>query len=425
MIELKNVTKKYGDFTAVDDISFIVAKGEVCVLIGPSGCGKSTTLKMINRMLEPNNGEIFVNARNVADFKPELLRRQIGYVIQYIGLFPHMTVSANIGIVPRLLSWNREIIEKRVDELLNLIGLDPAKYSEKYPHELSGGEAQRIRLASQIGSRLVGVLYILDEPSIGLHQRDNRKLLDMLGRLRDLGNTVIVVEHDEDVIGHADHIIDIGPAAGAHGGEVVATGSVKDICDCERSITGRYLSGRSRIELPATRRKYNMRNCLEVKQAEENNLKNIDVKFPVGVFTCVTGVSGSGKSTLVTEILLKSLKRRLYNSREKPGKHKRVLGSSHIDKVIEIDQSPIGRTPRSNPVTYTGVFDLVRQLFALTREAKIRGYKPGRFSFNVKGGRCEHCQGQGTKKIEMHYTGDHFRRAENYIRIIDELRKEP
>ncbi|KKK63923.1 hypothetical protein LCGC14_2989390, partial [marine sediment metagenome] len=251
------------------------------------------------------------------------------------------------------------------------------------------------------------------------------RLLGILKRLRDIGNTVIVVEHDEDVIGHADHIIDIGPAAGAHGGEVVATGSVKDICDCERSITGRYLSGRSRIELPATRRKYNMRNCLEVKQAEENNLKNIDVKFPVGVFTCVTGVSGSGKSTLVTEILLKSLKRRLYNSREKPGKHKRVLGSSHIDKVIEIDQSPIGRTPRSNPVTYTGVFDLVRQLFALTREAKIRGYKPGRFSFNVKGGRCEHCQGQGTKKIEMHYTGDHFRRAENYIRIIDELRKEP
>ena len=271
---------------------------------------------------------------------------------------------------------------------------------------MSGGEAQRIRLATQVGSGLVGCCYVLDEPTIGLHRRDNDRLLGILKRLRDIGNTVIVVEHDEDVIGHADHVIDVGPAAGAHGGEVVATGSVKDICDCERSITGRYLSGRSRIELPATRRKYNMRNCLEVKQAEENNLKNLDVKFPVGVFTCVTGVSGSGKSTLVTEILLKSLKRRLYNSREKPGKHKRVLGSSHIDKVIEIDQSPIGRTPRSNPVTYTGVFDLVRQLFALTREAKIRGYKPGRFSFNVKGGRCEHCQGQGTKKIEMHFLPD-------------------
>ena len=271
---------------------------------------------------------------------------------------------------------------------------------------MSGGEVQRIRLATQVGSGLVGCCYVLDEPTIGLHRRDNDRLLGILRRLTDIGNTVIVVEHDEDVIYHADHIIDIGPAAGAHGGEIIATGSVKDICKCDRSITGKYLSGESRIELPGARRKYNLRNCVEVKQACENNLKSIDVKFPIGVFTCVTGVSGSGKSTLVTEILLKSLKRRLYSSREKPGKHKSVLGISHVDKVIEINQSPIGRTPRSNPATYTGVFDLIRQLFAMTREAKIRGYKPGRFSFNVKGGRCEHCQGQGTRKIEMHFLPD-------------------
>ena len=271
---------------------------------------------------------------------------------------------------------------------------------------LSGGEAQRIRLATQVGSGLVGCCYVLDEPTIGLHRRDNERLMGILRRLTDIGNTVIVVEHDEDVIRSADHIIDIGPAAGAHGGELVVVGSVADVCKCPRSITGQYLSGASRIELPAARRKYSLKNCIEVKQAEENNLKSINVKFPVGVLTCVTGVSGSGKSTLVTEILLKSMKRRLYSSRDKPGRHKTILGVSRIDKVIEIDQSPIGRTPRSNPATYTSVFDLVRQLFALTREAKIRGYKPGRFSFNVRGGRCEHCQGQGTKKIEMHFLPD-------------------
>ncbi|MCF7955055.1 MAG: excinuclease ABC subunit UvrA [Phycisphaerae bacterium] len=271
---------------------------------------------------------------------------------------------------------------------------------------MSGGEAQRIRLATQVGSGLVGCCYVLDEPTIGLHRRDNDRLLEILKTLRDIGNTVIVVEHDEDVMQSADYIIDIGPYAGKHGGEVVVAGSYQDVCDCKRSITGKYLSGTNRIELPLKRRKYNLRNCVEVKQAEENNLKCIDVKFPIGVFTCVTGVSGSGKSTLVTEILHKALKRRIYGSKDRPGKHKSLLGISHIDKIIEIDQSPIGKTPRSNPATYTGVFDLIRQLFAITREAKIRGYKPGRFSFNVKGGRCEHCQGQGTKKIEMHFLPD-------------------
>jgi excinuclease ABC subunit A len=277
---------------------------------------------------------------------------------------------------------------------------------------ISGGEAQRIRLATQVGSGLVGCCYVLDEPTIGLHRRDNDRLLTILKKLRDIGNTVMVVEHDEDVIAEADHIIDIGPGAGDHGGEVLVEGSLEDVIACQRSITGRYLGGRNKIELPGKRRRALMRNSVEVKGARQNNLKNINVKFPVGVFTCVTGVSGSGKSTLVTEILLKGLKRRLHGSRERPGEHKRILGSSLIDKVIEIDQSPIGRTPRSNPATYTGVFDLIRKLFSMTREAKIRGYKPGRFSFNVKGGRCEHCQGQGTKKIEMHFLPDVFVQCE-------------
>jgi excinuclease ABC subunit A len=271
---------------------------------------------------------------------------------------------------------------------------------------LAGGEAQRIRLATQVGSGLVGVCYVLDEPTIGLHKRDNSRLLGILKRLSKLGNTVLVVEHDEDIIKSADHIIDIGPAAGAHGGELVVQGSYEMIVGCPRSLTGEYLSGRKRIAMPMKRRSYNLRRYIEVKSAAENNLKNIDVKFPLGVFICVTGVSGSGKSTLVSQILLRALRRRLYGSREKPGKHKTILGASQIDKVIEIDQSPIGKTPRSNPATYTGVFDLIRKLLSMTREAKIRGYKSGRFSFNVKGGRCEDCRGQGTKKIEMHFLPD-------------------
>ncbi|TKJ39327.1 MAG: excinuclease ABC subunit A [Planctomycetes bacterium B3_Pla] len=271
---------------------------------------------------------------------------------------------------------------------------------------LAGGEAQRIRLATQVGSGLVGVCYVLDEPTIGLHKRDNDRLLGILRRLSRSGNTVIVVEHDEDIIQSADHIVDIGPAAGAHGGEIVVEGGLSDVTDCEQSLTGDYLSGRKSIELPVKRRRYNLRKCIEVKGATQNNLKNIDVKFPIGVFTCVTGVSGSGKSTLVSDILLKALKRRLYQSRGKPGAHRTVVGTSQIDKVIEIDQSPIGKTPRSNPATYTGAFDVIRKLFSMTREAKIRGYKPGRFSFNVKGGRCEYCKGQGTRKIEMHFLPD-------------------
>ncbi|MGE4286391.1 MAG: excinuclease ABC subunit UvrA [Phycisphaerae bacterium] len=271
---------------------------------------------------------------------------------------------------------------------------------------LSGGEAQRIRLATQVGSGLVGCCYVLDEPTIGLHRRDNERLIKILRRLADIGNTVLVVEHDEDVIDEADHIIDIGPAAGIYGGKLVAQGTLDDIKQAHGSITGHYLSGQLKIEVPVKRRKILKSRFLEVRGAKENNLKNITVRFPLGVFTCVTGVSGSGKSTLVNQILLKALKRKLYHSREVPGEHKNVVGVGNIDKIIEIDQSPIGRTSRSNPATYTGVFDLIRQVFAQVKEAKIRGYKAGRFSFNVKGGRCEYCQGQGTKKIEMHFLPD-------------------
>ena len=269
---------------------------------------------------------------------------------------------------------------------------------------LSGGEAQRIRLATQIGSGLVGVAYILDEPSIGLHQRDNDRLLSALKHLRDLGNTLIVVEHDEDTMREADCIVDIGPGAGEHGGELVAIGTAEEIMQCPESITGKYLSGELKIPVPKERKQPT--GFLTVRGAEENNLKNIDVNFPLGVMTCVTGVSGSGKSSLVNEILYKSLAKKLNRARVVSGKHKCIEGVEQLDKVIAIDQSPIGRTPRSNPATYTGVFDQIRDLFAATADAKARGYKKGRFSFNVKGGRCEACSGDGILKIEMHFLPD-------------------
>ncbi|MBT9135438.1 MAG: UvrABC system protein A [Firmicutes bacterium] len=270
---------------------------------------------------------------------------------------------------------------------------------------LSGGEAQRIRLATQIGSSLMGVVYILDEPSIGLHQRDNERLIQTLKHLRDLGNTVIVVEHDEDTMRHADHIIDMGPGAGTHGGAIVATGTMEQICQSADSLTGAYLSGRKAVAVPRHRRQPNGK-WLEVFGAAENNLRQLDVRFPLGLFICVTGVSGSGKSTLVNEILYKRLAQEFGGSKARPGAHRGVAGLEYIDKVIEIDQSPIGRTPRSNPATYTGTFELIRQLFAQTNEAKMRGYKPGRFSFNIKGGRCEACKGDGIIKIEMHFLPD-------------------
>ena len=294
-------------------------------------------------------------------------------------------------------------IKSRLEFLVN-VGLEYLSLS-RMAGTLSGGEAQRIRLATQIGSQLVGVIYVLDEPSIGLHQRDNTKLLESLRNLTDIGNTLIVVEHDEDTMFAADEIVDIGPLAGVNGGRIVAQGTAEEIMEVQESITGAYLSGRKKIEVPKERREYTGKS-IKVKGAEENNLKNIDVEFPLGQFVCVTGVSGSGKSSLVNEILYKSLAQKINKSRIKPGKHKSIEGLDNIDKIVDIDQSPIGRTPRSNPATYTGAFDIIRDVFANTNEAKMRGYKKGRFSFNVKGGRCEACKGDGILKVEMHFLSD-------------------
>ena len=312
----------------------------------------------------------------------------------------------NLDLTERQQMIARQIL-KEINERLGFlvsVGLDYLSLN-RTAGTLSGGEAQRIRLATQIGSSLVGVLYILDEPSIGLHQRDNARLKDTLKRLRDLGNTLIVVEHDEETMSAADYIVDIGPGAGEHGGEVVAAGSLKDIINCKRSITGQYLSGEKQIPVPLIRRPGNGKR-LTIKGAKEHNLQDIDVTFPLGVFNCVTGVSGSGKSTLINEILYKTLAQKLHRAKGKAGEYDEIGGIEYLDKVIDIDQSPIGRTPRSNPATYTGVFDSIRELFSKTTEAKMRGYKPGRFSFNVKGGRCEACRGDGIIKIEMHFLPD-------------------
>ncbi|MFA5142696.1 MAG: excinuclease ABC subunit UvrA [Candidatus Omnitrophota bacterium] len=301
-------------------------------------------------------------------------------------------------------------IASRLQFMIN-VGLDYLTL-ERRSYTLSGGEAQRIRLATQIGSGLVGVIYILDEPSIGLHQKDNDKLLDTLITLRDLGNTLIVVEHDEATIRKADYIIDLGPGAGEHGGYVMASGPLKDILASKDSLTGKYLRGEFKIAVPGTRRPYDGSKRLKIIGAREHNLKGIDVEIPLGLFVCVTGVSGSGKSTLVDDILYRALAKKFYRSKERPGEHKKIEGTQFIDKVIVIDQSPIGRTPRSNPATYTGAFSFIRDLFSKLPESKVRGYKPGRFSFNVKGGRCESCMGDGIKKIEMHFLPDIYVQCE-------------
>ncbi|AET70856.1 excinuclease ABC, A subunit [Desulfosporosinus orientis DSM 765] len=342
--------------------------------------------------------------------KPEALAVKVGGLS--IDDVSRLSISEAINFINQLVLTPKEEtiahqilkeIKERLGFLVN-VGLDYLTMARS-AGSLSGGEAQRIRLATQIGSSLMGVLYVLDEPSIGLHQRDNARLLSTLERLRDLGNTLIVVEHDEDTMVAADHIIDIGPGAGAHGGRVVAEGPLEEIKVNKESVTGQYLSGDKQIEVPKERRQPNGK-WLEVAGAQENNLKDLNVRIPLGLFTCVTGVSGSGKSTLVNEIIYKGLASRLSRARVRPGEHKELKGLEYLEKVVDIDQSPIGRTPRSNPATYTGVFDFIRELFSLTPEAKMRGYKQGRFSFNVKGGRCEACRGDGIIKIEMHFLPD-------------------
>jgi excinuclease ABC subunit A len=345
-----------------------------------------------------------------ARLKKESLAVTVGdrniYEISTIPVSELKQFFDNLKLTERQKLIARQILKEinaRLGFLVD-VGLDYLTLS-RAAGTLSGGEAQRIRLATQIGSGLMGVVYILDEPSIGLHQRDNDKLLATLKKMRDLGNTLLVVEHDEDTMYASDYIIDLGPGAGSHGGEIVAKGTVEEIKQNPNSITGQYLSGIKRIEIPQKRRQPNGK-WLEVIGARENNLKNIDVKIPLGVFTCVTGVSGSGKSSLVNEILYKKLANDLNRARQVPGDHDNIVGVENLDKVINIDQSPIGRTPRSNPGTYTGVFDIIREIFASTTEAKMKGYKPGRFSFNVKGGRCEACQGDGIIKIEMHFLPD-------------------
>jgi excinuclease ABC subunit A len=343
--------------------------------------------------LRPETLAVTIGDRNIADVTDLSIRDALAFTGD-MGLSEREEM-----IAARLIKEIRARLGFLVDVGLDYLTLGRAAGT------LAGGEAQRIRLATQIGSGLVGVLYILDEPSIGLHQRDNRRLLDTLIRLRDLGNTLIVVEHDEATIVEADHIVDIGPGAGEHGGEIVYSGKLKGLLECDASLTGAYLSGRRTIPVPEVRRQPGER-VLRLEGVREHNLQNVNVQIPLGLLVCVTGVSGSGKSTLVQDVLLRALMQKVYRSRLLPGRHKKMVGWEQIDKVIDIDQSPIGRTPRSNPATYTGVFDHVRKLYAQVPEARIRGFQPGRFSFNVRGGRCENCAGDGQIKIEMHFLPD-------------------
>ena len=380
--EINSLIKRYKE-TNSD-----VIKNEIEQYMSNKACPKCKGARLNNEVLA-----VTVGGKNIYEFTKMPIKEELEFISS-------ITLSEKEGIISGQIVKE---IRSRLEFLVN-VGLDYLNLSRS-SGTLSGGEAQRIRLATQIGSALMGVLYILDEPSIGLHQRDNDKLIQTLKNLREVGNTVIVVEHDEDTMREADYIVDIGPRAGEHGGQIIAAGPVNEIMACKESITGQYLTGEKSIKVPEERRKGNG-NFITVTGAKENNLKNLNVKFPLGVLTMVTGVSGSGKSTLVNEILYKGLNKIVNKSKNPTGAYKEITGYENIDKIIDIDQSPIGRTPRSNPATYTGTFDIIRELFSQTPEAKMRGYKPGRFSFNVKGGRCEACSGDGIIKIEMQFLSD-------------------
>lgn len=380
--EINNLRRRYME-TNSDSM-----KAEIEKYMSDNPCPKCKGAR-----LKPEALAVTVGGKNIFEFTKMAIREELDFINSIDFSEKDKIISSQII----------KEIQSRLSFLIN-VGLDYLDLA-RTAGTLSGGEAQRIRLATQIGSQLMGVLYILDEPSIGLHQRDNDRLIATLKQLRDVGNTLIVVEHDEDTMREADYIVDIGPGAGDHGGEIVAAGTLEEIMGNENSLTGKYLTGAKKVELPEERRKGNG-NFITVKGAKENNLKNVTAKFPLGTLTMVTGVSGSGKSTLVNEILYKGLNKIVNKAKDLPGKFKEITGYENIDKIIDIDQSPIGRTPRSNPATYTGTFDIIRELFSQTQEAKMRGYKPGRFSFNVKGGRCEACSGDGIIKIEMQFLSD-------------------
>lgn len=379
---IPNLTRRYNETNSEH------ARDKIEEFMSETPCPKCKGARLKKEVLS-----VLVDGKNIMD----VTDFSVNELVEYIE-------NINLSEKQKFIAYEilKEIRGRAI--FLRDVGLDYLNLSRK-AGTLSGGEAQRIRLATQIGSALVGVLYVLDEPSIGLHQRDNDRLIKTLRHLTDIGNTLIVVEHDEDTMRECDYIVDIGPGAGVHGGQIVAQGTLDEILDNPNSITGQYLSGKKEIHIPKTTREGNG-NFIEIVKASENNLKNINVKFPLGKFTCITGVSGSGKSTLINDILYKGIASKINRLRDRPGKHKEIKGIDNIDKIINIDQSPIGRTPRSNPATYTGVFDMIRDLFASTNEAKARGYQKGRFSFNVKGGRCEACKGDGIIKIEMHFLPD-------------------